>query len=61
MIGKIILIVIVLAIIWTIWWFFGYIIFGLTNVFHSWGLAIISGIIIGFIIAPYDYPKKKGY
>jgi predicted exporter len=59
MIGKVILIIIVLAVIWTIWWFFGHILFGLEGVLHSWGLMIISGTIIGFILAPYDNPKKE--
>jgi predicted exporter len=59
MIGKIILSIFVLAIVWTIWWFFGHIVFGLEEVLHSWGLYIISGTIIGFILAPYNYEGKN--
>lgn len=56
---KIILIVIIVAIVWAIWYFFGHVLFGLDGVLHSWGLWIISGVIIGFIAAPYSDGKKK--
>lgn len=55
---KFVLIVVVLAIVWTIWYLVGHVLLGLTNVFDSYGLIIISGVIAGFLAAPFETHKK---
>lgn len=54
---KFILIVVILVIVWTIWYLVGHVLLG-ENVFDSYGLIIISGVIAGFLAAPFEMHKK---
>lgn len=49
---KFITIIIALVIVWVVWYLVGDVLLGLTNVFDSYGLIIISGVIAGFLAAP---------
>lgn len=49
---KFITIIATLTIVWMVWYLVGDVLLGLTNVFDSYGLIIISGIIAGFLAAP---------
>ena len=55
---KFILIVVVLVIVWTIWYLVGHVLLGLENVFDSYGLIVISGVIAGFLATPFEMHKK---
>lgn len=55
---KFMLIIVVLAVVWTIWYLFGHVLLDLENVFDSYGLIIISGVIAGFLAAPFETHKK---
>lgn len=49
---KFITIIATLTIVWMVWYLVGDVLLGLTNVFDSYGLIIISGVIAGFLAAP---------
>lgn len=55
---KFITIIATLTIVWMVWYLVGDVLLGLTNVFDSYGLIIISGAIVGFLAAPFQIHKK---
>lgn len=55
---KFILIVVAFAIVCTIWYFVAHVLLGLENVFDSYGLIVIFGVIAGFLAVPFEMHKK---